>query len=41
LRHDQAQLDAEVEGLRWQAYLFDQQAARVDQAAALHPGSAS
>ena len=41
LRHDQAQLDAEAEDLRWQSYLFDQQAARLDQAAALHPGNAS
>jgi|TARA_R110002110_G_scaffold75033_1_gene198418 hypothetical protein len=41
LRHDQSQLAAEVEGLRWQAYLFDQQAARLDQAAVLHPGSTS
>ncbi|WP_395151684.1 hypothetical protein [Ilumatobacter sp.] len=41
LRHNQAQLHAEVDGLRWQAYLFDQQAARLDQAAALQPGRAS
>lgn len=41
LRHNQAQLHAEVDGLRWQAFLFDQRAARLDQAAALQPGRAS
>jgi hypothetical protein len=41
LRHNQAQLHAEVDGLRWQAYLFDQRAARLDLAAALQPGRAS
>jgi len=41
LRHNQAQLHAEVDGLRWQAYLFDQQAARLDQAVTLFPGRAS
>ena len=40
-RHNQAQLHAEVDGLRWQAYLFDQRAARLDLAAALQPGRAS
>lgn len=41
LRRNQAQLHAEIDGLRWQAYLFEQRAAHLDQAAALQPGRAS
>ncbi|MGK0312776.1 MAG: hypothetical protein ACI8RC_002410 [Ilumatobacter sp.] len=41
VRHNQDQLHAEVDGLRWQAYLLDQRATRLDQAAALLPSRAN
>ena len=41
LRTNQAQLHSDADGLRWQAYLFEQQAEQLAAIEALQPGRAS